>query len=101
MAEKQKKESELDKARGTTEGQQAQRAYHEGEFQTTDPVTGEKRNPGGVWQNQEDLEDNIIGEEMSPEDVEAAREAEIARSTEGSPAPARKTARKSARKSSR
>jgi hypothetical protein len=101
MAEK-KKESELDKARGTTESQQALRKYHEGEFQTTDPVTGEARNPGGVWQNAEDLEGNIIGEELSPEEVEAAREAEIARSTEGSPTPARKTAaRKAARKSSR
>lgn len=45
MAKETKKETELDKARGTTADQQANRAYHEGEFQTHDPVTGEKRGP--------------------------------------------------------
>jgi hypothetical protein len=43
MAKTQNKESELDKARGKTESQQEIRAYHEGEFQTKDPVTGQKR----------------------------------------------------------
>jgi hypothetical protein len=38
-----KHESELDKARGATEGQEKLRAYHEGKFQSHDPVTGEKR----------------------------------------------------------
>lgn len=34
---------EMQKLRGQTEGQLAMKAYHEGKFQTHDPVTGEKR----------------------------------------------------------
>ena len=101
MAEK-KKESELAKARGETESQQALTAYHEGDFQSTDPVTGEARKPGGLWQDAEELEGNIVGEEMSPEDMKAAQKEEVARSAEaGAPKAARKASGKSAKKGKR
>ena len=36
-------EAEHDKLHGQTESQQEIKAYHEGKFQTHDPVTGQKR----------------------------------------------------------
>jgi hypothetical protein len=36
-------ELEMEKVRGQTDSQQEYREYHEGEFQSTDPITGEKR----------------------------------------------------------
>lgn len=42
-AEVKAAESEIAKAKGTTESQEAVKSYHEGKFQTHDPVTGEKR----------------------------------------------------------
>ena len=102
--EELKQASELEKARGQTPSQQEVRSYHEGDFQTTDPVTGEKReNTGGTWQEQDEIESNIIGTETSPEDLKAAQKAEVARSSETSAAsPARKSsAKKAGRKSSR
>ncbi len=42
-AEVKAAEDEFAKAKGTTESQKAVKAYHEGKFQTHDPVTGEKR----------------------------------------------------------
>jgi hypothetical protein len=98
MAEEKKHESELDKRRGLTESQQSLKAYHEGEFQSTDPVTGEARNPGGLWQDAEDLEGNIIGEELTPEQLQEQQDEEIARSAEAGTPSARKSAGKSARK---
>jgi pyruvate/2-oxoglutarate dehydrogenase complex dihydrolipoamide acyltransferase (E2) component len=41
--EKATDNSERDKAAGNTPAQQEVRAYHESDFQTHDPVTGEKR----------------------------------------------------------
>lgn len=35
--------TELAKVRGETDSQKSVKAYHEGKFQTHDPVTGEKR----------------------------------------------------------
>ena len=100
--EELRKASEREKALGETESQKAVRSYHEGDFQTTDPVTGEKReNLGGTWQVQEEIASNIIGEETTSADREAARTAEVERSA-GPDAgkPARKSAaKKSARKS--
>ena len=100
--EELRKASELEKARGETPSQKELRSYHEGDFQTTDPVTGEKReNLGGTWQEQDEISDNLIGEETSAADLEAAREAEVERSatTSAEAGSARKGgARKSARK---
>ena len=106
--EELKQASELEKARGEMPSQQKLRSYHEGDFQTTDPVTGEKRdNTGGTWQEQDEIAENIIGEETSPADRESARVAEIERSAgpdveaEPASAPARKSAAKKAGRKSR
>jgi hypothetical protein len=96
--EELKQASELEKARGETPSQQEVRSYHEGDFQTTDPVTGEKReNTGGTWQTQEEIEANVIGTEISAADLAATQKAEVARSAGGKSPAAKKAARKRGR----
>ena len=97
MADEKKRESELDKARGLTEEQQAAKEYHEGEFQTTDPVTGEPRGRTMNWQD-EDNPNAPIGEELSPEEVKARQKAELERSAETGAAAAKPAARPAAKK---
>jgi hypothetical protein len=47
MAKKEERElsTEEEKAAGLTDSQKALREYHEGEFQTKDPITSEDRDP--------------------------------------------------------
>ena len=95
-----KEHSELQKARGETPSQKELRAYQEGDFQTTDPITGEPRGEtGGTWQD-EDTQTFPIGEETSPEDLKAQQKEEIARSA-GSESAARPVRKSSAKKGKR
>ena len=100
--EELKEASDRQIARGELPSQKELKAYHEGDFQTTDPVTGEPRdNTGGTWQEQDELADNIIGTETSPDDLRKEQEEEVARSAgpDAAPRSARKSgAKKAARK---
>lgn len=74
-----KKETEHDKAAGKTEAQLANRAYHDGKFQTHDPVTGEKRGPM-MYHRTPEAQTGPIGDENpwsgpeGPDATDSARE---------------------------
>lgn len=63
------KASELDRARGQTADQQKLRDYHEGNFQTHDPVTGQERGPLAAHARPEN-QFGAVGEENEPADVD-------------------------------
>ena len=103
--------SERDKARGQTPSQQEIAEYHAGDFQTTDPVTGEERGPLAPHANPENWGGPVGVENENPfpsakERQQAAAdeeaEAQKAAKAAGAATPASKTtAKKAGRKRGR